>query len=520
MREGDRFGNYILEERIAVGGMAEVFRARREGAAGFSRSVCIKRILPALCDDPDFVHMFIDEARIGAQLRHGNIIGIEDFGEVDGQYFLCMELVSGVDLAKLSQRVWREGGPFPIDAALFVALEICKGLAYAHRKHGADGTPLNIVHRDVSPHNVLVSYAGEVKLTDFGIAKAASRLHHTAGTMVKGKLAYMAPEQALAKPIDARADLFSVGVLLFELIAGRRPFKGADEGEALARLIHGERPRLRALRPDVDPSIEGLVDRLLATEPDERVASADDVVGVIATMTVAGLGARTLAQLVAQCFPGAVTSAGAPARAARDSTETVKTTPDAARTTVDAASTPTPTAPGGTEIRSSSFADVVAYDPTVASDSNPGSTAPRRAGGATEVSREPTPMLPVTRLSDASSIRERASSSTDPTRTMAARVDADRSSRDATRQDPAVASRTPPVRDQREGRFAVVAGIVAFALVLLVIYVLLRATDRAAAPAGAHSVRDADFRCAHVASAGMLGSCLPANKPSTPREAT
>jgi serine/threonine-protein kinase len=193
VREGDQFGSYLLDERIAAGGMAEVFRARRIGAAGFARQVCIKRVLPALCADPAFVEMFVDEARTGAQLRHGNIVAIDDFGEVGGQYFLCMELVSGVDLARLLRALARDGRACPTDVAVVVATAMLRALDYAHRKVARDGSPLGIVHRDVSPHNVLVSYAGEVKLSDFGIAKAASRTHQTAGRVVKGKLSYMAP---------------------------------------------------------------------------------------------------------------------------------------------------------------------------------------------------------------------------------------------------------------------------------------------------------------------------------------
>lgn len=200
MHEGERFGPYVLRERLAKGGMAEIFFAERRGAMDFRREVCIKRILPNLSGDSSFVEMFIDEARICSRLRHSNIVAIDDFGSTDGQLYLCMEWVHGVDVARLIRRLEAERRSIPIDAALFLLGEVLRGLEYAHGKHD-NGVALNIVHRDVTPHNMLVSYAGEVKLSDFGIAKATSRLHQTQGDLVKGKLPYMAPEQATGKAL-------------------------------------------------------------------------------------------------------------------------------------------------------------------------------------------------------------------------------------------------------------------------------------------------------------------------------
>ncbi|MEI8256022.1 MAG: serine/threonine-protein kinase, partial [Deltaproteobacteria bacterium] len=263
MADERTFGSYEIEQWLATGGMAEIFRARRVGVAGFARRVCIKRILPNLLDQRDFIEMFIDEARIGAQLRHGNIVAIDDFGEVEGRYFLCMEYVAGADLALIMNAVADGGRLLPFDVAAYVATEVLKALDYAHRKLGADGHPLEVVHRDVSPQNVLVSYSGEVKLTDFGIARAASRLHQTVGDVVKGKLSYMAPEQARGGLLDGRVDLFALGVVFFEMLAGRRPFVRAREAELIDALLRGKRPRIEELRPDVPPVLARVVDRLL-----------------------------------------------------------------------------------------------------------------------------------------------------------------------------------------------------------------------------------------------------------------
>ncbi len=296
------FGSYVLEERLAAGGMAEIFRARRVGVAGFARRVCIKRILPSLSDEREFVEMFIDEARTGAQLRHGNIVSIDDFGEVEGQYFLCMEYVSGVDLARLSSAISRDGRLLPFDVATYVASEVLKALDYAHRKLGVDGHPLDVVHRDVSPQNVLVSFSGEVKLTDFGIARAASRLHRTVGEVVKGKLAYMAPEQARGRPLDGRADLFALGVVFFEMLTGRRPFVGADEREVIDALLRGRRPRVEDLRADVPPVLARVVDKLLASDAAMRYGLGGDAIVDLAEFPPGASASRQLASIVGHYF--------------------------------------------------------------------------------------------------------------------------------------------------------------------------------------------------------------------------
>lgn len=305
-----RFGNYVLEERLAIGGMAEVFRARRVGAAGFSRTVCIKRILPTFCQDKPFVEMFIDEANTGAQLRHSNIVAIDDFGEVDGRYFLAMEFIQGVDASKLLSALAADRRSLPWEVGAFMLREVLSALDYAHRKKAPDGGPLNVVHRDVSPHNVLLSTAGEVKLTDFGIARARTRIHQTSAHVVKGKLAYMAPEQARAQPLDGRADLFSAGVSAFEWLANQRPFTGKNEPEVISNLLKGRRERLTAFRPDVPDALESVIDGLLEVDRNRRIESAAAALALLDPLVSPSAG-RLLAAIVAHYFfPHAVTSTG------------------------------------------------------------------------------------------------------------------------------------------------------------------------------------------------------------------
>ncbi|MFO0559459.1 MAG: serine/threonine-protein kinase [Polyangiales bacterium] len=305
-----RFGNYVLEERLAIGGMAEVFRARRVGAAGFSRTVCIKRILPTFCQDKPFVEMFIDEANTGAQLRHSNIVAIDDFGEVDGRYFLAMEFIQGVDASKLLTALCADRRSLPWEVGAFMLREVLSALDYAHRKKAPDGGPLNVVHRDVSPHNVLLSTAGEVKLTDFGIARARTRIHQTSAHVVKGKLAYMAPEQARAQPLDGRADLFSAGVSAYEWLANQRPFTGKNEPEVVSNLLKGRREKLTALRPDVPDALESVIDGLLEVDRNRRIESASAALALLDPLVSPSAG-RLLAAIVAHYFfPHAVTSVG------------------------------------------------------------------------------------------------------------------------------------------------------------------------------------------------------------------
>ena len=224
------FGKYLLVERLAQGGMAEVFRAVYQGAAGFEKQVAVKRILPVFDGAREFVAMFVDEARIASSLTHVNIVQVSDFGELAGTYYLAMELVDGVDLGRLREAASRRGLRLPVPIVAFLIAEAARGLAYAHDKRGSDGVPLGIVHRDVSPQNVLVSYSGEVKIADFGIAKATGKLHKTESGAVMGKIRYMSPEQINGEPLDGRSDLFALGVIFWELLVGSPLWTGDNPG--------------------------------------------------------------------------------------------------------------------------------------------------------------------------------------------------------------------------------------------------------------------------------------------------
>ena len=302
MHAGDRFGNYVLVERIAQGGMAEIFAAEKVGAMDFRRKVCIKRIRPSFNNDQTFVQMFIDEARTTSQLRHSNVVSIDDFGITDGHLWACMEWINGVDAARLLGEMRRRGRKMPVDVALYLVVEVLKGLEYAHAKRDDQGQWLKIVHRDVSPHNIMVSYVGEVKLTDFGIARCTSRLYQTQGDLVKGKVAYMAPEQAAGKGLDGRTDLFALGIVLYELLAGERPFRGLHDHEKVLAMMRGERAPLRDVRPEVAPDVEGFCDRLMAPRPDDRfrdaTAALDAAQGIPTLMT----GMRSLRLLMNELY--------------------------------------------------------------------------------------------------------------------------------------------------------------------------------------------------------------------------
>ncbi|MBN2360885.1 MAG: serine/threonine protein kinase [Deltaproteobacteria bacterium] len=249
--------------------MAEIFRATTEGPGGFEMEVCIKRILPHCSEDPAFVRMFIDEARVVARLRHANIVQIIDFNQVDGSYYIAMELVEGKDLKSLLRQSDQCGERLGFALAAAIAADVCRGLGYAHGRR-YQGQPMNIVHRDISPHNVLLSCAGEVKITDFGIAKAASRSSKTSTGLVKGKLAYMAPEQAANEAIDQRVDQFATGLVLFEMIAGRRAYASNSDLEVLQQAISGAVPPIQDLRGDVPPTLAGVIRRATALSPADR----------------------------------------------------------------------------------------------------------------------------------------------------------------------------------------------------------------------------------------------------------
>ena len=265
-------GKYRLASRIAAGGMAEVYRAKYLGAAGVTKSVVIKRILPAYAGNPAFVRMFVNEAKIAAGLSHGNVAQVFDFGEIDGEFFLAMELVHGQSLARIQRRAAERGLSVPVPIAVYVAMEMCKGLHYAHTRTDDAGRPLGIVHRDVSPQNVLVSYEGQVKIVDFGIAKARDATSDTQAGAVKGKYLYFSPEQARAKEVDAQTDVWATGVVLYELVTGRRPFRGKLI-EVLGKIVKGEVVPPSDIDPDLPPALEAVILRALARDKAERYGS-------------------------------------------------------------------------------------------------------------------------------------------------------------------------------------------------------------------------------------------------------
>lgn len=264
-----QFGRYYLTQKIAMGGMAEIFRAKSVGAEGFEKVVVIKRILPHFSEDESFVTMFQDEARVAAHLNHANVVQVFDFDEVDSLYYIAMEYVEGEDLKRVLDVGTKEGEPLSIAQAVYIMIEAGQGLDYAHKRE-VDGKPLNIIHRDISPHNMMVSYNGEVKIMDFGIAKAASRSTKTRVGTVKGKCAYMSPEQARGKPLDGRSDLFALGVCLWEMLSGKRLFVGDSDFETLNNVLRAEVPSLTEMNPEVPESLDAIVLKSLAKDREER----------------------------------------------------------------------------------------------------------------------------------------------------------------------------------------------------------------------------------------------------------
>ncbi|SEU30858.1 serine/threonine-protein kinase [Stigmatella erecta] len=270
------FGKYVLLSKLAAGGMAVTYRARMTGAAGVTKPCVIKQILPHFADDADFVEMFISEARVAMGLSHGNIAQVFDFGEVGGQYFIALEFVYGQPLSKVLRRTAKSGlGFLPIPLALHVVSKLCDGLDYAHRHVGEDGEALGLVHRDVSPDNVLISYEGEVKVIDFGIAKATSIVESkTSPGVVKGKYPYFSPEQAQGRQdLDSRTDVYAAGVVLYEAVCGRRPYEG-EFVTVLPRILRGDYTPPSELNPAVSPELEGIIAGALALDRDERYPTA------------------------------------------------------------------------------------------------------------------------------------------------------------------------------------------------------------------------------------------------------
>ena len=264
-----QFGRYQLLQKIAVGGMAELYLAKVTRDHGFEKQVAIKKILPHLLDEGNLVKAFIDEAKLAALLQHENIIQIYDFGSIDGEYFIAMEYLFGKDLRKLLHKVKKKKSPLDLESALYIVLRICAGLDYSHKLKDLQGKPLNIIHRDINPQNIFLTYEGQVKIIDFGIAKAASHNSTTHEGLIKGKVAYMSPEQAMGHTIDHRSDIFSTGIILYELLAGRRMFEG-ETMHIYSQVRKARYKPLNKLRPDLPAKLLAVVDRALAKNPDDR----------------------------------------------------------------------------------------------------------------------------------------------------------------------------------------------------------------------------------------------------------
>ncbi|MDP1918330.1 MAG: serine/threonine-protein kinase [Myxococcales bacterium] len=282
MAQGDskrniRFGKYTLIDRIAVGGMAEIFLARQAGIENFEKTIVIKRIRPHLSKQPNFVKMFLNEAKLAAQLNHPNIVQIYDLGRIGESYFIAMEYVFGRDMRRIIPKADSLGIPFPMVYALKIASSVCEGLYYAHQKTDTYGVALNIVHRDVTPENIFVSFDGTVKVLDFGIAKAANQIEQTRAGEIKGKLSYMSPEQCMGKHLDNRSDLFSLGTVLYEWLTGFKLFTGDSEVAILKSITEGKIYAPSYFKADIPEGVEAILMKALEKDRERRYQTAWDM---------------------------------------------------------------------------------------------------------------------------------------------------------------------------------------------------------------------------------------------------
>ena len=306
---GTPFGRYRLLSLIGTGDMGEIYLASGPGVAGVEKRLAIKKLLPALADDPGFVARFLDEARLVVTLSHGNIVPVFEAGRVGSEYFLAMEYVEGCNLRDLAARASERALALPIPLALFIAHEVSRGLGYAHRKADPEGRPLRLIHRDVSPQNVLVGFDGEVRLVDFGIAKAAGKSQRTLTGGLMGKLAFMSPEQAMGLPLDARSDVFSLGVVLHEMLTGRPLFDGETDPEVLRRVQEAQVEAPSKTRAEVTPELDSLVQRMLARDPGGRQPRMAEVTQAVGRLLYADhpAGASEMAEFLATLVPHRLT---------------------------------------------------------------------------------------------------------------------------------------------------------------------------------------------------------------------
>jgi serine/threonine protein kinase len=274
---GTHYGPYRLLERVAVGGMAEVFRAKRSGVEGFEKVVAVKRILSHLSDNKEFVDMFIDEAKMVSSLAHPNVAQIFDLGRHESNYWIAMEYVHGRDLRTILRRAKERGLRIPLDISTYVVSKVCAALEYAHRKKDEKGQPMLIVHRDISPQNILISFEGDVKLTDFGIAKAATKASTTDKGALRGKLLYMSPEQAWGKPMDKRSDVFSLGIVFYEMLTEQKPFLGTSEMSILETVRECRVPAPTTINDRIPEKLERVVMKALERDPEVRYQDAGEM---------------------------------------------------------------------------------------------------------------------------------------------------------------------------------------------------------------------------------------------------
>ena len=273
----EKYGGYTLLEHIGIGGMAEVFLARHSGVAGFEKEIVIKRIRPHLTEQQSFVNMFLGEAKLAAQLSHPNIVQIYDLGKIKDSYFIAMEYVAGQDISAIIPKCKSTGIPLPIEYALKIVSSVCEALHFAHTKTDPYGSPLHIVHRDISPENIRVAWTGAVKILDFGIAKAATQLHETRAGEIKGKLSYMSPEQVLGKDIDHRSDIFSLGVVLYESLTGLKLFSGDSDLTIMNNIVEGKIYPPSYFRDDVPEDVEAIIMKALEKDRKKRYQTAGDL---------------------------------------------------------------------------------------------------------------------------------------------------------------------------------------------------------------------------------------------------
>jgi hypothetical protein len=303
----DNLGRYRILGHLATGGMAEILLARLSGPSSFERPVVIKRILPHLSQSKTFVDMFLDEARITAGIRHPNVVQLHDLGCANGELFLVMEYIEGESLGAIMRRLWSRGGSVEPILAAHVVAEACAGLHAAHELEDRAGTKRHLVHRDVTPQNIMVTYAGQVKVLDFGIAKARDCAARTEAGQVRGKFEYMSPEQCRGEPLDRRSDVFGLGILLYELSVGTRLFKRSGDLLAMRAICDEPNPLPSVVRPGYPRCLEGICMRALAKRPDDRYPSAAemrrDLVSAMAELGGSGLHDESLGQLIRALFP-------------------------------------------------------------------------------------------------------------------------------------------------------------------------------------------------------------------------